>query len=60
LRTGMHHNKNMQAAWNLHGADSFQFEVLERMDDEMPEMLLKDTLRARMKHWQKELGAKAL
>ena len=57
LRNGMHHNKAMQAAWNLHGADSFKFEVLETLDDDLPAMTLKDSLRSRWKHWQKELGA---
>ena len=34
LRTGGHHNRTMQAAWNAHGGEAFSFEVLERLDDE--------------------------
>ncbi len=29
LRNGMHHNKQLQAAWNKHGADAFTFDILE-------------------------------
>jgi hypothetical protein len=60
LRTGNHHNKSMQAAWNLHGADAFQFEILETMADDLAPMTLRDSLRDRQKHWMKELGAKAV
>jgi hypothetical protein len=57
LRNGMHHNRNMQAAWNVHGAKAFHFQILETLSDELPPLLLKDTLRDRQKHWQQELGA---
>jgi hypothetical protein len=60
LRNGMHHNKAMQAAWNLHGADAFLFEVLETLDNDLPPLLLSDALRDRQKHWQQKLGASAL
>ena len=60
LRNGMHHNRKMQAAWNTHGADSFQFEVLESFDDDTPPLLLSDALRDRQKHWKNELGASML
>jgi hypothetical protein len=60
LRNGMHHSKRMQAAWTLHGADTFQFEILETLDDDVPALLLMDSLRDRRKHLQKELGALAL
>ena len=58
LRNGMHQNKAMQAAWNLHGADAFKLEILETMADDLAPMTLRDTLRDRQKHWMKELGAR--
>jgi group I intron endonuclease len=33
LRTGVHKNKNMQAAWNKHGEATFEFAVLENVAD---------------------------
>jgi hypothetical protein len=33
LRMGMHPNHQLQEDWNRFGADSFHFEVLEKLDD---------------------------
>ncbi|HEY3838023.1 MAG TPA: GIY-YIG nuclease family protein [Bryobacteraceae bacterium] len=60
LRNGMHHNRMMQAAWNVHGAGAFHFEILETLDDDLPPLLLKDSLRDRQKHWQTQLDATAV
>jgi hypothetical protein len=60
LRNGMHHNKAMQSAWNIHGADGLRFEILETLPEDLPPIVLKDLLRDRHKHWQKELGASAV
>jgi len=37
LRVGIHRNKNLQAAWNMHGENRFQFMLIEEC---APEMLL--------------------
>ena len=29
LRSGVHHNKHLQGAWNLYGEENFKFEILE-------------------------------
>lgn len=60
LRQGSHINRAMQGAWNLHGAESFRFEVLEEMDPEMPDMTMGDALKEGMKRWRAELGAAAI
>ena len=57
LRNGLHNNKVLQAAWNLHGADAFRFEVLEEFDDDMPALLVRSALLDRQKHWKNELQA---
>ncbi len=57
LRNRMHHNRQLQAAWDSHGEAAFEFEVLEQFADDTPPLLLRDALRDRQKHWQKELGA---
>jgi hypothetical protein len=58
LRIGGHINKALQTAWNTHGAEAFTFEVIETFPEDTPAMLLKDMLRDRQKHWQRELGAR--
>jgi hypothetical protein len=57
LRNGMHHNKALQAAWNAHGAEAFQWEIVETFDEDLPRMSLKDTMRDRQKFWESELSA---
>ena len=57
LRSGLHRNQPMQAAWNAHGEASFAYEILETLDDDVPPLLLKDLLEERRKHWQRVLGA---
>lgn len=59
LKTGGHFNRAMQAAWTAHGADSFSFDALERLDDEdLTPLGRADLLKARERHWQAALGAK--
>ncbi len=60
LRLGSHINRLMQSAWNTHGADSFKFEVLEQMPDDLSDMALRDCLKERQKWWRGELGAGAV
>jgi len=57
LRNGMHGNRAMQAAWNQHGADAFEWEVVEGFEADMPALALRDAMRDRQKYWEKELGA---
>src|SRR5208337_4408427 len=58
LRNGMHHNKAIQEAWDSHGADAFQFDVLVSLEEDLSPMTIKDSLREGQKHWMKELGAR--
>lgn len=60
LRIGGHINRELQNAWNQHGADAFRFEILEEFDPDLPEMTLRDALRDRQKHWRGELSAGAV
>jgi len=57
LRNGMHHNQELQAAWNRHGGETFEFEVVETFEEDVPQLLLQDLVRDRQKHWKKQLGA---
>ncbi len=58
LRNGGHHNRGMQSAGNAYGEAAFEFEVVERFAEDLLPMLLKDAMRDRQRHWEKELGAR--
>ena len=61
LRGGAMLNKALQAAWNAHGESSFQYEILETLnDDAAASLFVKDLLSERQKHWQNALGARSL
>ncbi len=59
LRMGSHRNRVLQEAWAAHG-DSFAFEVLERLDEELPAYLKGDALKERAAHWASTLDAPAV
>jgi hypothetical protein len=52
--------KSLQAAWNLHGADEFRFEELERLRDDFPAVGVSDELKRRQALWVTRLEATAL
>ena len=60
LRNGLHQNKRLQAEWNAKGEEAFAFEVLDTLDDDVLPLAVKDVLRERQKHWEKELGASGM
>jgi hypothetical protein len=60
LRQSGHTHRDLQAAWNTHGAESFQFEVLERIDDEELSYVRERVLKARLLHWCESLPAQTL
>jgi hypothetical protein len=57
LRMGNAVNADMQRAWSNHGADSFAFEVLERLDPEELAFVRDGQLKDRAAHWLMTLGA---
>jgi hypothetical protein len=59
LKTGGKSYPEMQAVWDAHGEGSFSFEVLERREESQTATpYLRDaTLKERMSHWRRELGA---
>jgi len=59
LETGGFPNKDMQAAWNTHGKESFAFEILEEIEDEN-EQMIPVLVKEREKHWREKLKAGAL
>lgn len=57
-RSGM--NRDLQAEWNTHGAEAFEYQVLEQLDDDVAPLALGDLLKERKLHWIAELSAQAL
>ncbi len=57
LRMASHRTASLQQAWQEHGAEQFQFEVLERVADDETIYDLRGHLKKRLAHWQHELGA---
>ena len=53
-------NRDLQGAWNSHGADSILFEELERLDEGEMTYTSSAILRDRAAHWRSVLGARAI
>ena len=60
LRQGNHPNAGLQAAWKAHGADSFNYEEVEALEEEEPGYARNAALKERLAHWQNELTAMAI
>ncbi len=60
LRNGSHRNPQLQTAWNAHGESAFEFEILEKFDDDVSPLLLGDMSKKRQKYWENALGAARL
>lgn len=60
LRQGGNPHRSLQAAWREHGADSFAFKELERLDDEPLAYVRDGILKDRLAHWCASLGAEAI
>ncbi len=59
LRQGSDPHADLQAAWKQHGADSFSFEVLERLKDDKDDLpfVRHALLKERQAHWLALLNA---
>jgi hypothetical protein len=60
LRQNGHTHRDLQTAWNIHGPEAFQFEELERIEDEELSYVRERLLKDRLGHWCKQLTARAL
>jgi hypothetical protein len=57
LRLGSHMRPALQAAWNAHGADSFAFEVIEKLEETASDAGRDAFLKTRLAAWRDKLGA---
>ena len=51
LRNGLHRDPVLQAAWRTHGEQAFRWDVLERLDDELSDVVASDLLESRRREW---------
>ncbi|TCS62615.1 GIY-YIG nuclease family protein [Varunaivibrio sulfuroxidans] len=57
LRFASNPNRDMQAAWRDHGAESFTFEIVERLAQDISPHGRKSHLKARVAYWRLALDA---
>ena len=61
LKMGSARSKTMQAAWKVHGAEAFDFCIVEEIDTQDVEAyVLQQRLKDRLTHWRQALGAGAV
>ena len=60
LRHGSHHDKALQTAWNERGEREFHYEVLEKLDEDVSPLALRDLLKRKKVHCVAQFGARAL
>ena len=58
LRLNTHRNLALQEEWNRVGEQSFTFEILERLEDDLCSLSVNDLLKEKRTHWQAELKAR--
>ena len=60
LRIGSHLDKSLQAEWNAHGEPAFQYEILEKLDDDVAPLGIPDLLKEKRLDWIERLSARPL
>ena len=60
LRLGSHFNRSLQKEWTLHGEPAFQYEILEKLDDDVTAMAVNDLLKEKKSEWVARAGAHQL
>ena len=57
LRHGNCPHPTLQAAWTVHGAETFAMEIIERLDEETLSYVRDRVLKDRLAHWCSAFGA---
>jgi hypothetical protein len=53
-------DKSIVAEYQTHGRDAFTYEILEKLDDDIQRIALRDLLKERKLHWLAQLQARKL
>ncbi len=60
LRNGCHYNKSLQEEWDVRGEPAFQYEILDRLDEDAHPLEVEDLLKKKKNYWIARLGAQPL
>ena len=60
LRNGGHPDKSLQREWNIHGEPAFEYEILEKLDEDLPPIAIADHLKESKRRWVERLGARPM
>jgi hypothetical protein len=53
-------DKSIAVEFQTHGREAFTYEILEKLDDDVMPLAIRDLLRERKLHWLAQLGARKL
>jgi hypothetical protein len=60
LRHGGCYDKALQAEWNAHGEEAFEYQILEMLDEDVNPHAIQDLLKEQKVQWAERLGARTL
>lgn len=60
LRMGMHRDQALQSEWNTHGEAAFEYDILEKLDEDLAPMAVADLLKEKARVWAARLNAPTL
>jgi len=60
LRNGCHYDKSLQEEWDVHGELTFQYEILDRLDEDAHPLEVEALLKKKKNYWIARLGAQPL
>lgn len=60
LKIGSPRNPSLQKEWNQHGEAAFEFEILEKLADDVSALALPDLLKEKKRDWAVQLNAQTL
>ena len=52
--------RELQAAWNKHGADAVTYEEIDRLDEDLEPFAKQTELKDRLAAWREKLGARLI
>lgn len=60
LRNKLHQAKSLQELWNSQGESAFEYEMVDRLDEDVHAMEIDDLLKQRRSDWATRLNAQQL
>lgn len=60
LRSGGHIQRSLQEEWNRHGESSFQYEILEKLEEDLLPLAIPDRLKEQKARWLAHLHAEEM